>query len=391
MKKEENKLTFTEEQVQQILETLAKEQDGYNKVLKCAIEALMQAERKLYNEKNKDVSNGYRFRKSLGKGKLLELRVPRSRYNNFYPLILALLKDEEEEAKKLAFSLYGKGLTTKEVGEIFGELYGKHYSTSQISRLFEDARELVKEWLERQLEDYYPIIFIDACYINTRREDKVSKEAYYTILGVKTDGTREVLHIVNFPTESATGWSSIFEELKGRGVKEIGLIVSDGLSSIEDAFAKHFSGTPHQFCTNHLKKNVLKNARNKDKQEIASELKDIFRTNDSSDTPEKGWQRWIKFIDKYGKKYPKLMKMKDTRYRHYFTYLRYDYRIRNMIYTTNWIERLHKDYKRTIKMRNSLPNPESAILLLGYVAMNKKAYNKKISILKCDKSFNWDD
>lgn len=97
------------------------------------------------------MNNGYRFRKTYGQGKLLELRVPRTRYEQFYPIVLGLLKDREEEFRKIAFSLYRAGLTAKQVGEVFGQLYGKAYSSSQISRLIEYAREEVKEWLSRPL------------------------------------------------------------------------------------------------------------------------------------------------------------------------------------------------------------------------------------------------
>lgn len=175
-------MKFTREQVTKILSEIAESQDGYNKVLKYSLEALMRAERKIHNETNKDVSNGYRWRKAFGVQEQLKLEVPRSRNGQFYPLLLAVLKDQESEAKQLAFSLYGSGLTTAQVGDIFDEIYGIKYSTSHVSRLFEYAREDVKKWLDRPLEVYYPIIYVDATFILTHRENHVSKEAYYTIL-----------------------------------------------------------------------------------------------------------------------------------------------------------------------------------------------------------------
>lgn len=385
------KLNFTQEQVTKILEEVAESNDGFNKVLKYSLEALMRAERKLHNIEHKDVSNGYRRRKALGMGKQLKLEVPRSRRGHFYPFLLAVLKDQDAELKQLAFSLYGSGLTTEQVGDIFEEIYGKNYSTSQISRLFDYARDDVKQWLLRPLDAYYPIIYIDASYISTRREDHVSKEAYYTILGVKADATREVLSIVNFPVESSVTWSLVLNEIKQRGVEKTDLIISDALSGIEDASAREFSGINHQLCTVHLKRNIINRIKTSDKQEFAEELKDIFRTEDSSDTPDKAWKRWEIFINNHKKKYPFLNNMKAERYRLYFTYIKYDYRIRSMIYTTNWIERLNRDYKRTTRMRGALPNPDATILLLGYVAMNKKAYMRKIPKLKYDKSFAWEN
>ena len=223
-------LIFTRKQVTNILTDIASQKDGFNNVLQLTFESLMRAEREIHNDETGDVSNGYRWRKTFGVQKQLELKVPRTRHHQFYPVLLAVLKDQEQEIRELAFKLYGSGLTTEQVGDIFEVLYGQHYSTSQVSRLFDYAREEVKEWLSRPLESYYPIVYIDATYISTRRGESVSKEAYFTILGVKADRTREVLAIVNFPQESATAWNEVFNDLKSRGVKTIGLVVSDALT-----------------------------------------------------------------------------------------------------------------------------------------------------------------
>jgi transposase-like protein len=384
-------LHFTQEQVTKILSEVACQKEGFNKVLQLSLEALMRAERELHNFTKKDVSNGYRWRKAIGIQRQLRLQVPRTRYHHFYPVLLAVLKDQEEEMREVAFKLYGNGLTTQQVGEIFESIYGKHYSTSQISRLFDYAREEVKLYLTRPLESYYPIIYIDATYISTRRGENVSKEAYFTILGVKADRTREVLSIVNFPVESATAWGEVFENLKARGVERVDLVVSDALAGIEEAVAKNYSQVSHQFCVFHLKKNVLKYIKPKDKKEIVKQLSEVFLIDNSSDSIEKGWQRWLSFIDRNKNKYPVLERMRGERYRYYFTYLKYDYRIRSMIYTTNWIERLNRDYKRTLRMRGALPNSEAVILLMGYVAMNHKAYERKVPKLDHERSFQWEE
>lgn len=110
------------------------------------------------------------------------------------------MKDREQEAQSLAFKLYGSGLTT-----------------SQVSRMFDEARQEVRRGLERPMGNYYPIVYIDAIFISTCREERISKKAYYTLLGIKPDKTREVLSIVNFPTESAPGWKEAIQELKQRG------------------------------------------------------------------------------------------------------------------------------------------------------------------------------
>ena len=387
------RIHFTQEQITKILSEIVQKEDGYQEILKLSLEAIMRAEREEHNKTRGDMSNGYRYRKAFGQGKILELQVPRSRRGHFYPLILGLLRDQEEECRKMAFSLYGAGLTTEQVGKIFGELYGKEYSTSQISRMFEYARSDVQAWLQRPLEPYYPIILIDATFIYTRRVDHVSKEAYYTILGVRKDRTREVLAVVNFPTESAQAWEEVFSELKKRGVKETGLVICDSLTSIETAIWKHFPQAEVQLCTIHLQRNVQKRIKPKDKAQVADDFKDVFRTGDRYDSREKGWRRWKNFCQKWGRYYPFIKRMaEDQRYHLYFTYLDYDYRIHNMIYSTNWIERLNRDYKRTTRMRGALPNADATILLLGYVAMTRSAYQRKLPKINYEtKKFKWEE
>jgi len=386
-------LHFTQEQVTKILEEIAIKENGLQQLQKLSLEAMMRAEREEHNALNGDMSNGYRPRRTFGRGKILELRVPRSRNGQFYPILLSLLRDQEEECRKLAFNLYGAGLTTEQVGQIFGDIYGKEYSTSQISRMFDYARNDVQTWLQRPLEPYYPIIMIDATFIYTRRIDHVSKEGYYTILGVRADRTREVLAVINFPTESAIAWEVVLKSLKERGLKEIGLIVCDSLTAIEDSIWRQFPKTEIQLCAIHLQRNVNKHIKPKDKALVAEDLKEVLRTGDRNDTVEKGYQRWLEFCSKWGKYYPSIKRMgENERYKLNFTYPGYDYRTHNMLYSTNWIERLNRDYKRTTRMRGALPGPDATILLLGYVAMTRTAYQRKIPKIDYEQNkFHWEE
>lgn len=384
-------LQFSRDQISAILTEVASSEDGYNQILKYSLEALMRAEREEHNLATNDQSNGYRPRKTYGNGRMMELKVPRSRLGQFYPVVLGLLRNQEEECRRLAFSLYGKGLTTEQVGELFDELYGRSYSKSSISRMFDYARDEVERWQNRPLEAYFPILFIDATFISVRRGESVSKEAFYTVLEVRADRTREVLGVFNIPTESATGWRSVLQTLKKRGLKEVGLVVSDGLSGLEDVLAAMFHTARHQLCVVHLIRLLMKKVRVTEREKLSCELKEIFQTGDRSYTIKAAWALWLAFTERWGKKYPSIKAMQfEGRYKRYFTYLEYDHRIQAMIYTTNWIERLNRDYKRVTKMRGALPDPKAAILLLGNVAMTRSAYERKVPKLNYEeKLFKW--
>ena len=173
--------------------------------------------------------NGYRPGSAYGHGRKLQFRIPRDRYGNFHPQILAILRDQEEECDRLAGVLYTKGLTQEQVGDVFDQIYGPHYSKTSISRMVDSVRDQVNEWLERGLEKYYPILFVDCVHIKIHRKRSVASEAFYVALAVTEEGTREVLGIFNMPIESAAGWKEIFGKLQERGVQRIGLVVADGI------------------------------------------------------------------------------------------------------------------------------------------------------------------
>ena len=377
-------MNFTQEQISDILLEYAKGNDGFNSIMKISLEVLMKSERLLYQSENKDYSNGYRTRKMQGYGKEIVLSVPRTRSGEFYPVLLGILRDEEQERQKLIFSLYRKGLTTEQIGDVYDEVYGKYYSKSQISYLMKDSRAEIDVWLKRGLDSHYLVLYIDATYVSTRRDKSVNKEAYYSILGIKEDGTREVLSVVNHPTEGAGLWLHELEELKKRGVKSIGLVVSDGLSSIENAVAKVFKGTPHQLCVVHFKRNISIIFPIKSRTEINTELKEVFQIGKKSDTPIEGYNRLLSFIEKWEKKYPALKSFKNERNIYYFTYVLFPESIQRMIYSTNWIERLNRDYKRTLKMRGAMPSVESALFLMGSVALERTlgCYSYPVSIFR---------
>ena len=97
--------------------------------------------------------------------------------------------------------LYTKGLTTEQIGEISETIYGRSYRKEQVSYLSSSCSEDVAQWLNRSLSSHSLAIYIDATFIATRRDKQISKETYYTILGVLEDGSREVLSVVHHLSE----------------------------------------------------------------------------------------------------------------------------------------------------------------------------------------------
>jgi transposase-like protein len=232
-------------------------------------------------------------------------------------------------------------------------------------------------WRKRPLETHYPLLMLDAIHSKIRREPSVETEATYVVMSLKEDFRREIIAVEHLPIESATGWEDLFISLKNRGLQSTSLIIADGLTGLESVACKAFPMADFQKCVVHLKRNILNKTRQCHKAEMAEDLKKIFVTDDSSFTQEKATKEIDFLIAKWKKTYRFINNLKEVSYSGYYTYLKYDYRIRSMIYTTNWIENFNKQIRRTLKIRNSMPSEESLLLLVSKVAFDKS--NKYLS------------
>ena len=380
-------MKLTHSQISEIISNYTSSSEGFVTLQSLIMNSLMYHERELFVSENAhEQCNGFRSRRWYSHGFEFSLRIPRSRSGNFYPILLGLIRSESEERAKLFNLLYTKGLTTEQIGEISNCVYGRSYSKQQVSHLAGSCREDVERWLCRSLSSHYLAVYIDATFISTRRDRQVSKEAYYTILGVLEDGSREVLTVVNHPTEGALCWKDELEALKQRGVEQIDLVVSDALQGIENAVCAAFPGAAHQFCVAHVKRQILSGASHKDKPVMAQQLSEVFQLENNEMNSLQGYEQFITFVEKWERKYPALRKYKTERNSAYFTYMDFPAQVQRCIYTTNWIERLNRKYRRTIQMRTSMPSEKSVIFLLAAVAMEetKTTYERRIYQFK-----NW--
>ena len=384
-------IELTKVQLQASLSKLLEQENGLTSVLEMTLNGLMHSERSNYLQQSvQNKGNGYRKAFAVGLGKQIELKIPRDRLGLFQPMVLALIRDQKQQLEDLSFELYGNGLTTSQIGSVMKKIYGKHYSKQAISNITSTYYNQMQLWRERSLDSTYLAVYIDAIHLKVRR-GTVSSEAFYILLGVKQDYTREVLGIVNIPSESASGWQEVLIDIKQRGVEKIGLIISDNLTGLDKVIPLVYRNTVHQKCVVHLKRNILNKVASKHKEEVSEDLKEVFDLDLNNDTVNKAFDRLDVFADKWRKKYRHIGNLTNNENNElYFTYTNYHPKIRRMIYTTNWIERLNKEFRRTFKIRNSMPNVESALTLLSKVAMDKEDGYMKYPIykFKFDKKLN---
>ena len=119
-------MDFTKEQLSEVLCKHAERENGLQDLMEIRSESMMVAERREYLREEGltgDKGNGFRMGHTYGQGRTLTFRIPRDRYGNFHPRILAVLRSQEEECERLAGTLYSKGLTQEQVGDVFNDIY----------------------------------------------------------------------------------------------------------------------------------------------------------------------------------------------------------------------------------------------------------------------------
>ena len=168
-------------------------------------------------------------------------------------------------------------MTTRQISETIEDIYGFETSEGFISDVTDKSMPQIEDWQNRPLDEVYPILYIDAIHYSVRDNGVIRKLAAYVILGINTEGKKEVLSITVGANESSKYWLSVLNSLKNRGVQDILILCSDGLTGIKDAISTAFPKTEQQRCIVHMVRNTLKYVANKDMKAFAKDLDNLYR------------------------------------------------------------------------------------------------------------------
>ncbi|EGP5331021.1 IS256 family transposase, partial [Enterococcus faecium] len=363
----------------EIMETLINKGD-LDELFRChlelAVNSLLQAEltafldyekydRAGFNSGNSRNGNYSRsFRTEYGE---LNLVIPRDRNGKFSQQTLPAYKRTNDSLETTIIQLFQKGITMSEISELIEKMYGHHYTPQTISNMTKIVSEDIIAFKERSLESRYSVIFMDATHIPLKRQT-VSKEAVYIVIGIRLDGTKEVLGFSLAPTESAYVWKEILQDLKDRGLKEVLLVVTDGLSGINDSIHSVYPNAQFQQCCVRISRNIAHKVRVSDRQEICSDFKLVYQASSKEEANNQ-----IRFmIDKWKKQYPRVVKLLMNPA--ILTFYNFPPSIRRTIYSTNLIEGFNKQLKKYTKRKEQFPNEES---LERFLVSQFNNYNQK--------------
>lgn len=295
-----------------------------------------------------------------------EFETPRDQNGEFEPRIVPKNKRDVSGIEDKIISLYGRGLSTREINEQIQDLYGIEVSSTMVSNITDQILPKIKEWQNRPLESIYPICFVDAVHFSVREESSVVKKAAYIVLGINEYGEKDVLGIWIGENESAKFWLSVFNDLKSRGVKDILILCSDGLIGMKEAITTAYPKTVQQRCIVHMIRNSVRFVSYKELKPFCEDLKTIY----TSKNEKEGYEQLQKVKEKWKSKYPTAFKSWEENWDAICPFFSYSEPVRKIMYTTNTIESLNRSYRKYTKTKSVFPSDESLMKCLYLATLN---------------------
>lgn len=296
-----------------------------------------------------------------------ELEVPRDRNGSFEPQLIKkrqTILNEELDNKILA--LYGLGTSYDGISSHLQEIYGVEVSAATISAVTDKLVPLLNEWRSRPLEAIYAIVFLDAMFFKVKQDNKVTTKVIYNIMGISQSGHKDILGFYACESEGAHFWLSVLNDLKARGVEDILIACIDGLKGFPEAINTAYPSTEIQLCIVHQIRNSLKHVASKNQKEFMMDLKTVYQAT----SIELAENNLLQLEEKWGKKYPMVIRSWHKNWENLSTYFKYSPEVRKLIYTTNPIEGFHRQVRKYTKTKGSFTS-ENALFKLVFCAIKQ--------------------
>lgn len=320
--------------------------------------------------------NGYSTKTVKSDTGQFDIDIPRDRDSNFEPQIVKKRQTIlTEDLDKKIINLYGSGMSYSSISSHIKDMYDIDISTSTMTSITDKIIPKIKEFKERQLEEIYPIVFLDAIHFKAKENGRVVTKAFYTVLGIKQSGYKDILGIYIQDSEGSNFWLSVLTDLQNRGIKDILICCIDGLKGFPEAIKTVFPKADIQLCIIHQIRNSLKYVASKDQKEFMIDLKKVYKAN----TKEYAEEMLVELDEKWGKKYSVVLKSWNNNWEKLSTYFFYSPEIRKVIYTTNTIEGFHRQVRKITKTKGAFSSELALEKLMFLVIQNvTKKWNMPI-------------
>lgn len=295
-----------------------------------------------------------------------QLDIPRERNGEYEPEIVPKYCRDISGIEEKVISLYARGMTTRDIGAELQELYGIDVSAEKVSKITDRILPEIKEWQTRPLEPVYPFIFMDAIHYKIRKDGRILNRAAYVVLDVTLEGNKDILSITIGANESSKFWLGMLNDLKNRGVQDVLFFCVDGLSGFREAIEAVYPDAQTQRCIIHMLRNSFKYVSYKDLKPFASDFKAVYKAS----SEEAALKELDEVKEKWGKKYPYAISNWESNWDVVSTFFQFSDDIRRIMYTTNIIEGVNRQFRKVTKTKSVFPNDTSLEKMLYLASVN---------------------
>lgn len=344
--------------------------DVIQQVMEVELEEELGRERCERRDENSDQPKNYRngYSKKKVKTQLgeVDIRVPRDRNGEYEPKIIAKHRRNADGMEDKIISLYACGMSQRDIAEQIKELYDVEISPELVTKITEKIMPEVVAWQNRPLETIYPFVFMDAIHYKVKEDHRYITKAAYVVLGITMDGRKDILGVWIGEHETSKFWVNVLNDLKSRGVMDVYLFCTDGLCGMPQAIEAVYPKSRLQRCIVHQIRSSTRYVSYKDIKQLTADLKKIY----TSVTEEEAMQQLENFADKWRGQYPSCVKSWEENWDVLSTFFEYPMEIRKIIYTTNIIEGLNRQFRQITKNKPSFTNDDSLRRIL-YLASQR--------------------
>ncbi len=296
-----------------------------------------------------------------------ELTTPRDRNGTFEPQLVKKHQTTlSDEIERKIIRMFALGMSYKDISQEIEDLYAFSVSSATISAVTDKVIPELKQWQQRPLEAVYPFVWLDAIHYKIRENGRYQSKAVYTVLALNLEGKKEILGLYLSENEGANFWLSVLTDLQNRGVNDILIACVDGLTGFPEAINSIYPDTEVQLCVIHQIRNSIKYVASKHHKAFMADLKPVYRAV-SKEAAETALDE---LEEKWGQQYPVVLQSWRRKWENLSHYFRYPATIRKVIYTTNAIESVHRQFRKLTKTKGAFPNENSLLKLLYLGLMN---------------------
>ena len=382
--KEQIRQIITENNINNVADVYTLLKDSFKDILQELMEAELDSALGYQKNQKGDIHtdnkrNGHSPKKLKSQYGEFQIDVPRDRNGEFEPKLIPKYQRDISGIEEKVISLYARGMSTRDIHDQLLELYGIELPAGMASKITDKILPQAREWQSRPLNLVYPFVFMDCIHYKVREDGRILSRAAYIVLGVTADGYKEILSITVGANESSKFWLGMLNDLKNRGVKDVLFFCVDGLPGFKEAIQAVYPQAQIQRCVIHMLRNSFQYVNYKDLKKFSSDFKAVY----NAPTEEAALAGLEGVKETWGKKYPYAISNWENNWEDVSSFFQFSDEIRRIMYTTNIIEGLNRQYRKVTKAKRVFPSD---------VALEKMLYLASENIVKkwTQRYRNWD-